>query len=314
MPAVTSGIAAPTMPRLTPTARRRRNRTDLPWVGLFLGPMTIGLAIFYLWPIVGTIYTSFTKTGVFGGATWTGVTNYVDIAGTPEVWRALGNTVIYTVIVLGSIPLALLIASLLSARGLRYVGLFRAAFFLPIVTLPVAVAWVWRLLYNGDFGVINAVLHVVGIPGTSWLADGRTALVAVSLVGAWMSIGYPVLLFVAAMQGVPEELHEAAELDGAGPVRRFFTVTIPLVSPTIFFVTVLTVIGALQMFDLIFVMIGDSSPVIPQTETIIYVFYRTAFVNSDRGLASAIVVCLMVVIMLLTALQFRLQRRWVHYE
>ena len=182
------------------------------------------------------------------------------------------------------------------------------------MTLPVAVAWVWRLIYNGDFGVLNAVLGLVGIQGTSWLANGSTALVAVSIVGAWMSLGYPVILFVAALQGVPEELHEAAELDGASPIRRFFSVTIPLVSPTIFFVTVLTVIGALQMFDLIFVMIGVASPVIPQTETIIYLFYKTAFVDNNRGLAAAIVVCLMVVIMLLTAVQFRLQRRWVHYE
>ncbi len=300
---------------MTKAKRRSSVRSDIRWVALFIGPMSVGLAIFYIWPIVGTIYTSLTKASFFGGSsTWVGLSNYIAVAQSSEVWHAMGNTVVYTLIVLLSIPVALLIASLLSARGLRFVGLLRVAYFLPVVTLPVAVGWVWRLLYNGDFGPINATLRVFGMKGTAWLAEPQTALVAISIVGAWMSIGYPIVLFVAALQGVPEELYEAAELDGAGPVRRFVSVTIPLVSPTIFFVTVLTIIGALQMFDLIFVMIGDANPVLPQTETIIYLFYRTAFVDNNRGLAAAIVVCLMVIIMLLTLAQFRLQKKWVHYE
>jgi multiple sugar transport system permease protein len=255
-----------------------------------------------------------TKTGVFGGSTWVGFANFVQVVQSQEVWQALVNTAIYTGIVLVSIPIALVIAALLSSRGLRMVGLLRVAYFLPVVTLPVAIGWIWKLLYNGDFGLINDALRLVGIDGIPWLANPHTAIFAISIVGVWMSIGYPIVLFVAALQSVPAELHEAAELDGAGPVRRFFNVTVPLVSPTIFFVTVLTVIGALQMFDLIFVMIGDSSPVIPQTETIIYLFYKTAFIDNNQGLASAIVVCLMIVIMLLTLIQFRLQRKWVHYE
>lgn len=292
----------------------RKVSAETKWALLFIGPMAVGLSVFYLWPIIGTMYTSLTKTGVFGGATWIGLANYAEVFQSPEVWQALINTAIYSAIVLVSIPFALFIAALLNTRGLRFVGLLRVAYFLPVVTLPVAIGWIWKLLYNGDFGLINDVLRALGLSGAAWLANPYTAIYAISIVGIWMSIGYPIVLFIAALQGVPEELHEAAELDGAGPIRRFFSVTVPLVSPTIFFVTVLTVIGALQMFDLIFVMIGDRSPVVPQTETIIYLFYKTAFIDNNQGLASAMVVCLMIVIMLLTLIQFRLQRRWVHYE
>lgn len=276
--------------------------------------MIAGALLFYVWPIASTVFTSFGKTGVFGGWQWNAGANYVEVLTSPEVGRAMLNTVIYTGIVLLSIPLALAVAAMLQTRGLRSVGLIRVAYFLPIVTMPVAVGWIWSLIYNGEFGVLNTVLRFIGLPGRSWLTEPQTALVAISLVGIWLSIGYPIVLFIAALQGVPVELTEAAELDGAGPIRRFVSVVLPMISPTVFFVTVLTVIGALQMFDLVFVMIGDASPVTPATETVIYLFYRTAFVDHNQGLASAIVVVLMVIIMLLTLMQFRLQRRWVHYE
>ncbi|HSU65444.1 MAG TPA: sugar ABC transporter permease [Tepidisphaeraceae bacterium] len=300
-----------------PAAHRVRRRssegTPLPWVLLFLGPMALGLLVFYIGPVLVTFYYSFTEWGVFGGVTWVGLANYAQVFTSPEVGRALLNTVIYTAIVLLSIPVALLIATLLSRRSLRFVSVYRLLFFLPVITMPVAIGWLWKLILNGDFGILNQALAAVGIQGPTWLSDPRTALISISIVGVWASLGYPIILFVAALQGVPPELHEAAALDGAGAVRRFFSVTLPAVSPTVFFVSVLTTIGALQMFDLIYVMIGKSSPVIPQTETVIYLFYKTAFIDNNKGLASAIVFGLMVIIMLLTLLQFRLQRRWVHY-
>ncbi|MGB4136896.1 MAG: sugar ABC transporter permease [Microbacterium sp.] len=303
-----------TSPPLRKTTVRRSLSSDARWAVLFIAPMLLGLAVFYLWPAVGTLFTSFTKTGPFGGWTWIGLDNYRQVFESDQVGRALLNTVVYSGIVLVSVPLALVIAALMAARGLRAVWLFRLAYFLPVITLPVAIGWIWRLLYNGDFGPLNTLLAAVGLPSRSWLAEGDTALIAISIVGIWMSIGYPIVLFTAALQNVPEELHEAAALDGAGPIRRFVNVTVPMVSPTIFFVVVLTLIGTLQMFDLIFVMIGDRSPVRYETQTIIYLFYKSAFIDNQRGLGSAIVVCLMVIIMALTYVQFRLQKKWVHYE
>lgn len=293
---------------------RPRRLGDAPWALLFIGPMLVGLLVFYIYPIFRSIWTSFTETGVFGGETWTGLTNYQEVVTSDVVQRALLNTLVYAGIVMLSVPIGLVIAVLLNTKKLRFLPLFRVFFFLPTVTMPVAVAWIWRLMFNGDFGTINSILDLFGIQGRSWLSDPHTALMSVSIVGVWVSIGYPIILFTAALQGVPAELEEAAQLDGAGPVRRFFSITIPLISPTIFFVFVLTLIGALQMFDLIFVMIGDASPVLRQTETIVYLFYQASFVQNNRGLGSAIAVCLMLIIMALTAIQFRLQRKWVHYE
>jgi multiple sugar transport system permease protein len=260
-----------------------------------------------------TAYYSFTRFGVFGGTTWIGLENYVKVFTSDEIRRSLVNTLIYTAIVLVSIPIALVIAALLQRPGLRFVGVYRTLFFLPVITMPVAIGWLWKLILNGDYGFLNGALSVVGISGRPWLSDPSTALIAVAIVGVWASVGYPIILFVAALQGVPPELQEAAELDGAGPIRRFVNITLPMISPTIFFVSVLTVISALQMFDLIYVMIGKLNPAVPQTETVIYLFYKTAFIDNDKGLASAMVFGLMVIIMLLTVLQFRLQRRWVHY-
>ncbi|NTW38472.1 MAG: sugar ABC transporter permease [Cellulomonadaceae bacterium] len=297
-------------------ARRRRpisQTASVPWLLLFLGPMALGLLVFYIGPVLVTFYYSFTEWGVFGGVTWVGLANYSEVFTSTEVHRALLNTVIYSGIVLLSIPIALVVAVLMSHKSLRFVWAYRLAYFLPVISMPVAIGWLWKLILNGEFGILNQGLSLVGIVGPSWLSDRSTALVAISVVGVWASIGYPIVLFVAALQGVPRELYEAAELDGAGPVRRFFNVTLPAVSPTVFFVSVLTTIGALQMFDLIYVMIGKLNPVIPQTQTVIYLFYKTAFIDNNKGLASAIVFGLMIVIMGLTAMQFRLQRRWVTY-
>ena len=275
--------------------------------------MAIGLVVFYLGPVLVTFFYSFNHMGVFGGSKWVGFANYEEVLTSPRIRHALWNTLLYTAIILGSIPLSLVIAAMLDHKGLRFVGLFRLVFFLPVITLPVAIGWLWKIVLNGNYGVVNGILNDFGVPGQPWLAQSQTALAAVSLVGVWASLGYPIILFVAALKGVPRDLHEAAEIDGAGGIRRFFSITIPMISPTIFFVTVLTVIGALQMFDLIYVMIGSRNPAIGDTETVVYLFYRTAFIDNDKGLASAIVFCLMIVVMLLTLLQFRLQRRWVHY-
>jgi multiple sugar transport system permease protein len=275
--------------------------------------MAIGLVVFYFGPVLATFYYSFTHMGVFGGSKWVGLDNYLEVLTSPRIQRALFNTLAYTAVILCSIPIALVIAALMQHQGIKLRGLFRLVFFLPVITLPVAVGWLWKIILNGNYGVVNGMLESMGLAGQPWLAQSGTALAAVSIVGVWCSIGYPIILFIAALQGVPRELHEAAQLDGAGPIRRFFSITIPMISPTIFFVTVLTVIGALQMFDLVFVMIGSRNPAIADSETVVYLFYRTAFIDNDKGLASAIVFCLMVVVILLTALQFRLQRKWVHY-
>ena len=296
---------------------RKDRVTEALWGYAFIAPIALGLAIFYLWPVLQTAYFSFTEWGAFGGHTWSGLENYRRLVGDPEVGRALVNTIAYTVLGLIAIPLAILFAALLN-RKMRGVGAYRTFFFLPVVTMPVAVAMVWRWLYNGDYGLINYVLSLVGIDGPNWIADPKTALYALVVIGVWSSIGYNLIIFLAGMQAIPAEYSEAASIAGAGPVRQFFRITLPLLSPTAFFVSVVSVIGSLQLFDLVFVITGSgaaarANPAYPRLQTVVQLFYDRAFVTNDRGYAAAVVMLLLLIIVVLTAIQFRLQRRWVHY-
>ncbi|MEU7897333.1 sugar ABC transporter permease [Nonomuraea sp. NPDC049152] len=292
----------------------RRPRCDWLWGYGLIAPMALGLAVFYLWPIVQTLYLSFTESGVFGGQTWVGVDNFAALFGDEEMLGALRNTLLYSVLVLIGVPLAIVIAALLNVPGLRGLGFYRTLYFLPVVTMPAAVGLTWRYLYNGDFGLINYLLGEIGIDGPYWVSDPEFAIYAIAVVGIWSSLGYNAVLFLAGLQGIPKHYYEAAAIDGAGRMRQFFRITLPLLTPTTFFVMVITLINALQVFDLVYLMIDTKSPALAGSRTIVYLFYEQGFVQNSRGYAAAIAVVLLALILALTALQFRLQRRWVHYE
>ncbi|MDR6905696.1 multiple sugar transport system permease protein [Agromyces sp. 3263] len=284
------------------------------WALLFIGPTAVGLLAFYLWPTVRTLILSFTESGPFGGTTFVGFDNYVSLLQDPELLGALRNTAVYTLITLVGIPIAVAIAALLNTTGLRGRGVYRTLYFIPVVTMPAAIALVWRMIYNGDYGVLNEVLGVVGIEGRSWLTDPSTALISIAVVGIWAGLGTSIVIFLAGLQGIPDTLMEAADLDGAGPIRKFFSITIPMLSPSIFFVSVIGVIGALQVFDLVYMMLGRNNPAMPNTRTIVYLFYEAGFLDNQRGYAAAIAFLLLLIILVLTVVQFRLQKKWVHYE
>jgi multiple sugar transport system permease protein len=296
------------------TARRRTSTHNPLWALVFIGPTALGLGVFYIWPAVQTLYYSFTTWGAFGGHTWSGFNNYATLARDPEVAAAFVNTFWYALLGLLGLPISLVLAAALNRRGRRGVSVYRTLMFLPVVTMPAAVAIIWRWLYNGDYGLINYLLSGVGIHGTHWISNPQTALACVAAVGVWSTIGYNMVILMAGLQAISAHYYEAAAIDGAGPVRQFFSITIPLLSPSLFFVTVLSVIGSLQTFDLVYVMIGRTNPALPQTRTVVYLFYQKAFIENDRGYAAALAFVLLVVIMAVTALQFKLQKKWVHYE
>lgn len=304
-----SGAAGGTRQR----PRRAGRRSTTLWAAFFLAPTGLGLGVFYMWPVVQTFYYSFTTWGAFGGHTWSGLANYRQILHDPDLASAFVNTVWYCLLGLLGIPVSLALAAVLARRGRRGVSVYRTLMFLPVVTMPAAVAIVWRWLYNGDYGIINQLLRKVGIHGAYWISDPHTALIAVVAVGVWSTVGYNMVILMAGLQNIPRHYYEAAEVDGAGPLRQFFSVTLPLLSPSLFFVTVLSVIGSLQTFDLVYVLIGQTNPALPQTRTVVYLFYQDAFVNNDRGYGAAMAFLLLLVIVAVTGLQFRLQRRWVHY-
>ena len=309
---------APAGSRTTGRLGRRRpggaaRRSNALWAALFLAPTALGLGVFYLWPVVQTLYYSFTTWGPFGGHTWSGLDNYRQILHDPDLRSAFENTAWYCLLGLLGIPVSLALAAVLGRPGRRGVAAYRTLMFLPVVTMPAAVAIVWRWLYNGDYGLINALLRKVGIHGTYWISDPHTALIAVVVVGIWSTVGYNMVILMAGLQSIPRQYYEAAEVDGAGPVRQFFALTVPLLSPSLFFVTVLSVIGSLQTFDLVYMLIGRTNPALPQTRTVVYLFYQDAFIDNNRGYAAAMAFLLLLVIVAVTAVQFRLQRRWVHY-
>ncbi|WNV87549.1 sugar ABC transporter permease [Umezawaea sp. Da 62-37] len=309
--AVADRPTAPGRPR-----RKRKGRLDRHtglWAAFFLAPTTIGLGVFYLWPVVQTIYFSFTSWGPFGGHTFIGLDNYEAIFQDPQVGVAARNTLYFAVLGLLGLPVSLVLAATLNRPGRKGVSAYRALIFLPVVTMPAAVAIVWRWLFNGDFGIINSLLGSVGISGTSWLSNPDTALLALAVVGIWSTVGYNMVILMAGLQSIPKQFYEAASLDGAGPVRQFTSITVPLLSPSLFFVSVLSVIGSLQTFDLVYVMIGKTSPALPQTRTIVYLFFEKAFIANDRGYAAALAFVLLLVISAITGLQFWLQKKWVHY-
>ncbi|GAA1524547.1 sugar ABC transporter permease [Kribbella lupini] len=290
-----------------------RKRTD--WAAFaMIAPAFVGLAALYLWPFLSTFVKSFSKVPVFGQAEFTGLANYEKLLSDADFWTALGNSAKYTAIVLLGIPLAIVFAALIQQVS-RGRAIYRVLFFLPVVTLPVAVGMVWRFILNGDFGLLNYVLSLVGLPGEYWVADDRFAVYAFAVVGIWMGLGVNLIILGAGLQNIPVDLYEASALDGANRVRQFFSITLPLLSPSIFFVTILTTISALQMFDLVFIMLGSvNNTALSGSKTIVYLFYEAAFVQFKQGYAAAIAIVLLVIIMLVTALQFRLQKKWVVYD
>jgi multiple sugar transport system permease protein len=290
-------------------AQRRREMIE---AYLYLLPTFVGLILFSLGAIVVSVGISFTDWDILQPPHWVGLSNYVRLFSTPLNWQVFGNTLSYTgVIVPVGTALALGLALALN-RGLRGIVLLRSLYFLPVISSTVAVALVWGWLYNQQFGLINYLLSVVGITGPAWLADTRTAMPAVIIMSIWKGLGYNMVIFLAGLQGIPRELYEAAAIDGAGAWAQFRYVTLPLVSPTTFFVVVLSTIAAFQVFDQTYVMTGGGPAY--STTTLALFIYQNAFQWFHMGYAAALSYVLFAAVAVVTLVQFRVQGRFVFYR
>lgn len=296
-----------------PKRRRASANPDGWWPVVFVLPLFLGVAVFYLFPIIQTAYFSLTTWGVFGGSSFTGMDNYLRLVSDPQVGRALLNTFIYTVIVLCGVPLAVGLASVVSRPGLRFSKTYRTMFFLPYVAMPVAISMVWRMIYNGDFGILNYFLSLFGILGPHWVSTDGLALISVALLGLWISIGFNMIILSAGLKGIPVELYEAASIDGATRFRQFRQITVPLLTPSIFFVMVITIINGFQLFDLLYTLLGTTNPAMARSQSLVYLFYNESFIQNDKGYGAAIAILVLVLVGIFTAMQFRFQRRWVNY-
>ena len=296
--------------RLPAVRRARRKRSIYGW--LFIGPLILGILSCQLVPVLVSIFTSFTNWDGVTSPHFVGGANYTGLVSDPFFAITLKNTVIFTVAVIPlTIVAALFLAVLVNGKGRVINAVMRTAYFSPYVTSIVAIALVWSQLLTPS-GVLNQILGAFGVDGPSWLTDARFAMPAVIVISAWQAIGYPMVILLAGLQNVPESVLEAAKADGANRVSRFFRITLPLLTPQLFFVLITQVIASFQVFGLIFVMTKGG----PGTATNVYIYYlyQTAFTFGDLGKAAAMAWVLFVIIGLITFVQLRLQRRWVFYN
>lgn len=240
-----------------------------------------------------------------------GLENYRRIFEDPESWMVLKNTLIYT---LGTVPLNMILA--LAAACLlhrRVVGrkFLRTAFFAPVVISAVSAAVIWRWIYDPNFGIVNYLLNLVGIPPVNWINDPSAAMFGLILMGVWKTFGVNMVLYLAGLQGIPEHYYEAADIDGASRWSRFWHITLPLLSPTSFFIMVMSVIGSFQVFDIVYVL-TQGGP-LGSTKVLVFYLYEQAFKFFDMGYASAVAYFLFALIFVLTLIQIRYMRSRVYY-
>jgi len=283
------------------------------WGYIFIFPTALGLILLNIWPAIQTAILSFQKTVGFGDTEWVGLRNYQKMFADGEVFQSLLNTLIYAVVSIPSIVVLSLLVAVLMNRKVKGLSIYRTIYFLPVVAAPSAVAMIWRWMFNNDYGLINNMLAKIGIDGPAWLTDPSIAIYSIIIVGVWSAIGYNMVLLLAGLQEIPKDYYEAAEIDGASPIQQFFNITLPLVTPTLFFVVVTTVINAFQVFDVIFMMITPNSTAMFKSQSLAYLFYKHSFILNDKGYGSAIVMFLLVIILIITAIQMKLQKKWVNY-
>lgn len=295
-----------TKKKMSPAAKK-----EAIWAWAFVAPTILGLIILNFYPVVNTIYQSFCKTGDFGrGNTFVGMANYVKVFSASETWQSLWNTVKYALIeVPFGVAIALVLAVFLNQK-LKGTSAFRTIFFLPMVCAPAAVAMVWKWLYNQQFGLLNNIFHT----SVAWISEPKIAWISVAVIGVWSIIGYNMVLFIAGLQEIPHDYYEASMLDGATGVRQFFDITVPLLSPTTFFIVQTRIMGALTVFDLMFMVMDKTNVALQSVQSIVYLFYTYAFTNGNKGYGAALVMLLVVFIMIITVILQKSEKKFVFYN
>ena len=297
------------------TAAARRQRSINLWGWLFVFPTMAGLILLNFIPIFQTVYQSFFKVGDFGkGNIFVGLANYTQLFKDSEIWQALINTLLYTII---EVPISIVIAFVFAVmlnQKIRGRSFFRTIFFLPMVAAPAAVAMVWRWLYNSNFGLLNHLLRGIGLQPVVWISDPNHAIFSIATIGIWSCLGYNMVLILAGLQEIPHDYFEAADIDGAGVFRKHLIITVPLLSPTLYFIAVTRTIAAMQVFDLIFMVMEKSNPALHKTQSLVYLFYQYSFVQNNKGYGATIIIVLLLITLAITVVQQYVQKHWVHYE
>lgn len=288
-----------------------RSRSNARIAYFFLAPALAAIGIFFFVPVIAAFVMSFTdfdiySLGNFQYARFVGFRNYVQLVEDPLFWRALKNT-LYFLLVGGplSIGVSLGCALLLQSKLLRFKSFFRLIYFAPVVTTLVAVAVVWRFVYHPRFGILNYILSLLGVNPIDWLGDPQWAMPAIILMAVWKNFGYNMIIFIAGLQNIPQELYEAASIDGAGRFQQFTSVTLPMLAPTTLFVSIITMIGYFQLFAEPYVM-TQGGP-LNSTLSIVLLMYQQGFRWWNMGYSAALAFVLFAFILVASLLQTRLQ-------
>lgn len=291
---------------------RSAGRREALWAWAFVTPTLLGLLIFTIGPLLFAIYIGFTDWNLLGSPTWIGLGNFVELFHDKVFWETWANTLYYTVV---SVPLSMalgLALAMLVNQKLPGMSIFQFMFFIPMTIGVVASGLLWSWMFSPQYGLLNYLLHFVGLGPYPWLTSSGMSMPSIILVGVWRSLGFNVIVFLAGLQTLPKDLYEAASIDGASSLRRFRSLTIPLLSPTTFFAALIGIIMSFQVFEQTYIMTqggpGNS------TLTIIYYIFQQGFSYLRMGYASAASVTFFIVLIVGTTLMLRLQNRLVHYE
>jgi multiple sugar transport system permease protein len=297
---------------IAPPHRSRRPGFAAWW---FVAPALIVIGVFFFLPVVAALLMSITDFDIYALADWrnlrlVGLRNYLRLLETPLFWQALWNTVYFVAV---GVPLSICVslgaALLLNSRLAKFHGFFRTALFAPVITTLVAVAVIWRYLFNTRYGFLNYALGAAGIQPIDWLGDPHWAMPAIILFAIWKSFGYNMVILLAGLQGIPQELYEAARIDGASAPRRFRYITLPMLAPILLMVGILTIAGYFQLFAEPYVM-TQGGP-LQSTVSVLYFMYEEGFKWWNLGSASAVAFILFLIIFAITAVQLRVSRRGI---
>lgn len=297
--------------------RKRKFKQEWFWAYVFIAPMVIGTLIFGIVPILYSAGLSLMKWDGLGEKTFNGLTNFVNLMKDEKFRYEIRNTLVYTIAVVPiTLILSLGVANLLN-KGLQATGFFRVIYFLPNIVMPVAVAMVWRFLLNSKVGLVNVFLRVLHLPTPGWISDPKYIMASLVIISVWSGVGYNAIIMLAGLQGISPSLYESARLDGASSIRIFWKITFPLLSPTLFFLTTMSIMNSMRAFDIIYTFIGKADqggPIVDASRTVVFGIYDKAFKFLNMGGASAEAMILFFMIAVITVVQFKLQDKWVFYE
>jgi multiple sugar transport system permease protein len=293
---------------------RNKKQINWLWAFLFIAPTTIGLYVFFLYPMVFSVFISLNKWNHLSSPEFVGAANYIRLFSDPGVLREFFNTLFFVVTMVPLIiGVSLLLANTLNKPS-GFNGFFRTVFFLPYVLLPVVTAQVWMIIFNSRYGILNTLLKMCGLPQPVWFANEWLVRCIVIIVGIWANVGYYAIIILAGLQNIPAQYYEACELDGGSSLKKFIHITIPMVTPQLFYAAIIAVISIFKMFDYIFVFGKSNNFVRENLRTMAFGIYERGFTFLEMGYASAEAVVLCVIVLSATVLQNVVQKKWVHYS